>query len=71
MAVHLNAVAEEFRNLSDQQTADTVKRNIRENVAINVQLTKMTETVKELLQVNIIIYFRRKKILMILLDICV
>ena len=52
MLVHLNAVAEEFRNLSDQQTADTVKRNIRENVAINVQLLKMTETVKDLLQVS-------------------
>ena len=52
MAVHLNAVADEYRKVSDQQMADTVKRNLRENVAINIQLSKMTDTLKDLIRVR-------------------
>ena len=48
----VNSVASEFRKVSDLQMAETTKRTIRENVAINQQLSKMSDKTMELLRDN-------------------
>ena len=52
MATKVNSVAAEFRKVSDQQIADTTRRTIRENVAINQQLGKMSSKTVQLLEEN-------------------
>src|SRR6218665_2590296 len=52
MIQRVNQVAAEFRKISNRQMADTTKRTIRENVAINVQLTKMSDKTMELIEDN-------------------
>lgn len=43
MVAKVNSVAAEFRKVSDIQMAETTKRAIRENVAVNQQLSKMSD----------------------------
>ena len=45
MVAKVNSVAAEFRKVSDLQMADTTKRTIQENVAINQQLSRMSDKV--------------------------
>ena len=45
MVAKVNCVAAEFRKVSDLQMADTTKRTIQENVAINQQLSRMSDKV--------------------------
>lgn len=52
MIQRVNQVAAEFRKISNRQMADTTKRTIRENVTINVQLTKMSDKTMELIEDN-------------------
>ncbi|XP_042334772.1 cilia- and flagella-associated protein 157 isoform X2 [Sceloporus undulatus] len=52
MLHRVNAVAAEFRKVSNNQMAETTKRTIRENVAISIQLTKITEQSLQLIQEN-------------------
>ena len=52
MNAKVESVAAEFRKVSDQQIADTTRRTIRENVAINQQLGKMSFKTEQLLQEN-------------------
>ncbi|XP_062815949.1 cilia- and flagella-associated protein 157 isoform X1 [Anolis carolinensis] len=52
MLHRVNAVAAEFRKVSNNQMAETTKRTIRENVAISIQLTKITEQSLHLIQEN-------------------
>lgn len=52
MIHRVNAVAAEFRKVSNSQMAETTKRTIRENVTISLQLTKMTEQSLQLIQDN-------------------
>lgn len=52
MIHRVNAVAAEFRKVSNNQMAETTKRTIRENVSISLQLTKMTEQSLQLIQEN-------------------
>lgn len=52
MAAKVDCVAAEFRKVSDQQIADTTRRTIRENVAINQQLGKMSSKTEQLLKEN-------------------
>merc|ERR1719191_1110102 len=52
MIVRVNTVAAEFRKVSNKQMADTTKRAISENVAINSQLLKMSEKTVELISDN-------------------
>eukprot|EP00794_Sanderia_malayensis_P016056 gene16056-17678_t len=50
MIVRVNTVASEFRKVSNKQMAETTKRTLRENVAINAQLSKMSDKTMELIQ---------------------
>lgn len=50
--MRVNQVAAEFRKVSNKQMAETTKRTIRENVAINAQLTKMSDKTLEMIQVR-------------------
>ncbi|KAM6430835.1 cilia- and flagella-associated protein 157 [Liasis olivaceus] len=52
MLHRVNAVAAEFRKVSNSQMAETTKRTIRENVSISLQLTKITEQSLQLIQEN-------------------
>ena len=52
MVTKVNCVASEFRKVSDLQMAETTKRTIRENVAINSQLQKMSQITTELVREN-------------------
>ena len=52
MIVRVNTVASEFRKVSNKQMAETTKRTLRENVAINTQLSKMSDKTMELIQEN-------------------
>jgi len=52
MILRVNTVASEFRNVSNKQMADTTKRAISENVAINSQLGKMSDKTMELISEN-------------------
>ncbi len=52
MVTKVNSVASEFRKVSDLQMAETTKRTIRENVAINSQLHKMSAKTTELIREN-------------------
>ena len=52
MVTKVNSVASEFRKVSDLQMAETTKRTIRENVAINSQLQRMSRTTTELIREN-------------------
>lgn len=52
MIVRVNTVASEFRKVSNKQMAETTKRTLRENVAINAQLGKMSDKTMELIQEN-------------------
>ena len=52
MIVRVNTVASEFRKVSNKQMAETTKRTLRENVAINAQLSKMSDKTMELIQEN-------------------
>ncbi|KAM3825456.1 cilia- and flagella-associated protein 157 [Vipera latastei] len=52
MLHRVNAVAAEFRKVANNQMAETTKRTIRENVAISLQLTKVTEQSMQLIQEN-------------------
>ncbi|XP_013382164.1 cilia- and flagella-associated protein 157 isoform X1 [Lingula anatina] len=52
MVIRVNNVAAEFRKVSNKQMAETTKRTIRENVAINAQLQKMSDKTMELIQEN-------------------
>ncbi|XP_030391069.1 cilia- and flagella-associated protein 157 isoform X1 [Gopherus evgoodei] len=52
MMQRVNMVAAEFRKVSNSQMAETTKRTIRENVAINVQLAKMSDRSYDLIQEN-------------------
>ncbi|KAL7978509.1 hypothetical protein Chor_004326 [Crotalus horridus] len=52
MLHRVNAVAAEFRKVANNQMAETTKRTIRENVAISLQLTKVTEQSLQLIQEN-------------------
>ena len=51
MVMRVNQVAAEFRKVSNKQMAETTKRTIRENVAINAQLTKMSDKTLEMIAV--------------------
>ena len=55
MMMQIKTVAEEFRRVSNKQMAETVKRNIRENVAFSDQLAKTGVAVKDLIQVFAIV----------------
>ena len=50
--MRVNQVAAEFRKVSNKQMAETTKRTIRENVAINAQLTKMSDKTLEMIAVR-------------------
>lgn len=52
MVMRVNQVAAEFRKVSNKQMAETTKRTIRENVAINAQLSKMSDKTVELITEN-------------------
>lgn len=52
MIHRVNAVATEFRRVSNQQMAETTKRTIQENVAVNSQLIKLTDKTKDLMAEN-------------------
>ncbi|XP_005992170.1 cilia- and flagella-associated protein 157 [Latimeria chalumnae] len=52
MFERVNVVAAEFRRVSNKQMADTTKRAIRENVAITIQMAKMSEKSMELIRQN-------------------
>jgi len=52
MVGRVNAVATEFRRVSNQQMAETTKRTIQENVAVNSQLVKLTDKTKDLMSEN-------------------
>ncbi|XP_020649088.3 cilia- and flagella-associated protein 157 [Pogona vitticeps] len=52
MLHRVNAVAVEFRKVAHSQMAETTKRTIRENVALSLQLTKITEQSLQLIQEN-------------------
>uniref|UniRef100_A0A8D0LAB3 Cilia- and flagella-associated protein 157 n=1 Tax=Sphenodon punctatus TaxID=8508 RepID=A0A8D0LAB3_SPHPU len=52
MVQRVNMVAAEFRKISNSQMAETTKRAIRENVAISLQLTKMSDCSCDLIQEN-------------------
>ena len=60
MVSKVNAVAGEFRKVSDLQMAETTKRAIRENVAINQQLGRMSDKTMELLRENEALKVREK-----------
>jgi hypothetical protein len=60
MVTKVNLVAAEFRKVSDLQMAETTKRTIRENVAINQQLTKMSDKTVELIGENEALKVREK-----------
>lgn len=52
MQAKVNAVASEFRRVSNQQMAETTKRTITINVAVNAKLVKLTDRVKDLMHEN-------------------
>lgn len=52
MKLKVGEVASEFRQVSDQQIADTTRRTIQENVTINQQLGKMSSKTMQLLEEN-------------------
>ena len=52
MILRVNEVAAEFRKVSNKQMAETTKRNIRENLSMNVQLNKMSEKTRDLIHVS-------------------
>jgi len=52
MILRVNEVAAEFRKVSNKQMAETTKRNIRENLSMNVQLNKMSEKTRDLIHEN-------------------
>lgn len=52
MILRVNEVAAEFRKVSNKQMSETTKRNIRENLSLNMQLGKMSEKTRDLIQVN-------------------
>jgi len=52
MIHRVNQVATEFRRVSNQQMAETTKRTIQENVAVNSQLIKLTDKTKDLMNEN-------------------
>ena len=62
MATKVNSVAAEFRKVSDQQIADTTRRTIRENVAINQQLGKMSSKTVQLLEENDVLQRTEKEL---------
>ncbi|XP_063433263.1 cilia- and flagella-associated protein 157-like [Mytilus trossulus] len=64
MVNRVNAVAQEFRKVSNQQMAATSKRAIRENAVIQAQLTKMSDKTLEVLSENDSMKeeFRRQKL---------
>jgi len=51
MILRVNEVAAEFRKVSNKQMSETTKRNIRENLSLNMQLGKMSEKTRDLIQV--------------------
>ncbi|KAM7144397.1 cilia- and flagella-associated protein 157 [Macrochelys suwanniensis] len=52
MMQRVNVVAAEFRKVSNSQMSETTKRTLRENVAISVQLAKMSDRSYDLIQEN-------------------
>lgn len=52
MIQRVNVIAAEFRKVSNQQMAETTKRVIQENVAINAQLSKISEKTMEMIGEN-------------------
>lgn len=62
MDAKVRSVAEEFRKVSDQQIADTTRRTICENVAINQQLDKMSSKTVRLLEENDTLQQREKEL---------
>jgi len=52
MIARVNQVSAEFRKASNRQMADTTKRTIRENIAINEQLSKVSDKTVELIANN-------------------
>ncbi|XP_067398209.1 cilia- and flagella-associated protein 157 isoform X2 [Emydura macquarii macquarii] len=52
MMQRVNVVAAEFRKVSNSQMAETTKHTLRENVAVNVQLAKMSDRSYDLIQEN-------------------
>ena len=52
MVSRVNEVSNEFRRISNQQMAETTKRTIQENVAVNSQLVKLTDKTKDLMAEN-------------------
>ena len=52
MILRVNQVASEFRKVSNKQMAETTKRTIRENVAVNAQLSKVSDKTVELITEN-------------------
>jgi len=52
MILRVNEVAAEFRKVSNKQMSETTKRNIRENLSLNMQLGKMSEKTRDLIQEN-------------------
>jgi len=52
MVSKVNEVSNEFRRISNQQMAETTKRTIQENVAVNSQLVKLTDKTKDLMAEN-------------------
>ena len=59
--MRVNTVAAEFRKVSNKQMAETTKRTLRENVAINAQLGKMSDKTMELIQENDELRAKEKK----------
>lgn len=62
MVAKVNSVAAEFRKVSDLQMAETTKRTIRENVAINTQLNKMSDRTMDLIRENEQMKVREKEL---------
>jgi len=52
MILRVNEVAAEFRKVSNKQMSETTKRNIRENLSMNMQLGKMSEKTRDLIHEN-------------------
>ncbi|EPZ36272.1 hypothetical protein ROZALSC1DRAFT_28831, partial [Rozella allomycis CSF55] len=52
MLTKINQVVASFRDLSDQQMAETTKRTIQENIAVNSQLEKLSNKIVDLISEN-------------------
>ena len=52
MIERIHQVASGFRKQSEEEMAETVKRTIRENVAIHSQIGKMSERTSEIEEEN-------------------